>query len=124
MRVGRIRRCSGERSRKGSGEPALRLGEFFRQDAGFADGGEEVGVSGPAGKDVEVEMGGDAGTGSRADIQAGVDTVGTVDVLEAGFGEGGEFDEFGAFGGRESVESSGMPVRHHHQVAVIVGIAV
>lgn len=42
-------------------------------DAGGADGGEEVGVVGPAGDDVDVKMFGHAGAGGGAEVEAEVE---------------------------------------------------
>lgn len=56
--------------------------QVFGEDTGFADGGHEVGVTGPAGQGVEVEMSGDAGATGFADIHAKVEAMRLVEALE------------------------------------------
>lgn len=93
-------------------------------DSGAAGGGHVVGVAGPAGDDVDMEMGGDAGTGGGSEIEADVVAVGLEGFFEEGDGavDGGpevgrlglgEVGKFGHFAGGED-----------HEVAEVVGIAV
>src|ERR1700719_1476611 len=79
-------------------------GEIFRQDAGFADDGHEIGVAGPAGEHVLVEVVGYSGAGGFAEVDAGVEAVGGGDLTEDAVGSLSEGHEFGGFVGVESGE--------------------
>ena len=45
-------------------------GEFFGEDAGFRDGGDETGVAGPTRQDMKVDVAGDSGAGAFAEVHA------------------------------------------------------
>ena len=53
-------------------EAAIGGGQVFWQNAGFAHNGHEVRIGKPTGQQVEVEMAGDAGSGTLADVDADV----------------------------------------------------
>ena len=100
------------------------MDQVFGQDAGFGYGGHEVGVAGPAGHGVQMEVAGNAGSGGLAHIEAEVEAVGRVNAFESRLGALGQLDEFvRGFSGQR-----GQPVEvrvgHDHDVAGGVGIGV
>ena len=52
----------------------------FGEDAGFADYGHEIGIGEPARKSVHVDVSGDSGTGSFADVHPEVHTFRMVET--------------------------------------------
>ena len=92
--------------------------EFFREDSGFGDGGHEVGVAVPAGKDVHVDVAGDSGSGAFSYVHAYIEAGGLVDFFEVAFGLAGEFHQFGGGWLVDGREVGGVLERDHHEVPV------
>ncbi len=95
--------------------------EVLGHDAGFGDDGEEVGVAGPAWQGVHVEVAGNSGTGSLAEVEAHVDAVGLIDFAEDGVEALRPLDDFARGGWRLGVERVEMIVGNDHGVAGGVG---
>ena len=60
----------------GVGQELTGIGEELGQHAGMADHRHEVGVAAPPGYHVLVQVGGDAGAGHRAQVDADVEALG------------------------------------------------
>src|ERR1700760_532855 len=60
----------------GFGEEFAGVAEEFGEDPGVADDRHEVGVAAPAGDDVLVQVGGDAGPGNLTEVHADVEALG------------------------------------------------
>ena len=95
--------------------------EFFREDSGFGDGGHEVGVAVPAGKDVHVDVAGDSGSGAFSYVHAYIEAGGLVDFPQVAFGLACEFHELGRGGFVYGREVGGVLIGDHHEVAAGVG---
>ncbi len=68
--------------------------QVFRQDPGFADGGHEVGVAGPPGHGVKMDVPRNPSACGLADIHAEIKTLGGVYALQGLLGALGQVDEF------------------------------
>ena len=92
-------------------------GEFFGQDSGLADCRHEIGVTGPARKNVHVDVPGYTGAGALADIHAEVEAVGMIEPAEMAFGGARQVYEFRGGLRGDAGEIGRVAVRHDHQMA-------
>jgi hypothetical protein len=117
---------NGTKLQKGGdgGDEAVPRGfEGLREDAGLAENGHEVVVTGPTRDEVAVEVG-DAAAGGGAEVEADVNPVGFEDGFKELLAEDDFFHEIGAFGGGELEEVVDLAEGDGEQVAGIVGKAV
>jgi len=98
--------------------------EFVGVDAGFGGGGHEVGVAGPAGDDVDVEVVGDAGSGAFPNVDSDIEAVGVEFRFEGGGDILDEGPEVGRFLGGEAIEVGDGAVGDDEGVPGVVGEAI
>ena len=96
---------------KSGAELGVNGGKVARVDAGGADGGEKVGIVGPSGDDVDVEMLGHAGAGGGAEVEADVESLGFHGLAEGVGHAVDEGPEVGGLLGGEGGEVVHLPVR-------------
>jgi hypothetical protein len=71
--------------------------QFIGVDAGFGGGGHEIGVGGPAGDDVDVEVLRDPSAGTFADVDSDIESVGGEFFFQGFSNLLDEFPEVGGF---------------------------
>src|SRR5687767_13878082 len=101
-----------------------RRAKLLGQHARPSDDGHEVGVAVPARHEMHVHVLDDAGAGRRAEIDADVDSFQPVGLAQRGLASLREQAHLVHLAGRELRERGLVPVRHHHQVAVVIGVKV
>ena len=95
--------------------------EIFRQNAGFGEGGHEVGIAGPARQGVEMKVSGDTGTGGLAQVHAEIDAVRAIELGEDAFHALGKIGHLVRRGRGQGRKARFMRVRNDHDVAGGVG---
>jgi hypothetical protein len=83
-----------------------------------------IGIASPAGDNMDVQVFGNACAGSSAKIQADIKTVRTEHLAENTFTAGREFEQIGTLGRSQIGQRGDMPIRDHHEMAVIVWILI
>src|SRR5699024_8864244 len=81
----------------------------------------EVGVTGPAGEAVDVEMVGDAGSGPGAEVESDVDPVRAIGPSDCGDGRVHPAPQFGTLVLGQIAEIGNGADGQHHEVAGSVG---
>src|SRR5712692_8402838 len=99
-------------------------GQVLGLDAGFANGGHEVGVAGPARQDVQVYVADDASAGAAAQVHPKVVALGLIVGRERDLHALGKLHHLGERCGVAPGELSHMREGHDHNVAGGVGEAV
>jgi len=74
-------------------ETGVDVGQRFGQDPGLGDDGHEVGVALPAGHDVNVQVRLHARPRGLADVDAHIEAVGMIGLLQYLRAVGGEFHQ-------------------------------
>jgi hypothetical protein len=102
---------------EGGVELFVGCGQFLGFDAGFGYYGHEVGIAGPAREDVEVEVAGDSGAGSAAEVHAEVEALRVINIFEGYLDALGEDHHFGEDFWIGGWQVGSMLVGHDHDVA-------
>ncbi len=98
--------------------------QVFRQNAAFGNRSHEVGIAGPAGQGVQMQVSGDARATGRTQIHAEVVAVRMVEPLQHHFRALRQINQFMSSIGGQQAEPVQVRIRHHHHVAGGVGIGV
>src|SRR5215469_9110391 len=98
--------------------------QILRQHPRFADRRHEVGIAHPARKSMHVQMIGDARAGAAANVEADIEALGPINDAKMLFGTLRKLDQFYQHYLGYTLESRDMKVRHDHEMAGGVGIAV
>ena len=91
--------------------------QIFRDDPSLPDHGNKVGVSFPARNDMEMQMTGNTSSRTFPHIEAYIETIGLVDLLQNLLAPTGQGHHFSQFGTCCIGECGHMPVGNDHQVA-------
>ncbi len=105
-------------------EPLRRHAELLGQHARFADHGHEVGVAHPARDEVHVQVMLNAAAGRLPEIEPHVDAARLVRFAQHDLRSLRELGDLVQFLGRQSAERGDVPARNHHEVPVVVRIAI
>ena len=98
--------------------------ELLRQHARLADHGHEVGVADPARHEVHVQVVLDAAAGRLPKIEPDVDPARLVRLAQRRFRSLRQHGDLVQFLERQAGERGDVAAWNHHQVSVVVGIAV
>jgi hypothetical protein len=91
--------------------------EVFWQYASLPYGGDEAGISCPAGEDVQVQVVCYAGAGALPKIHTEIIPFGMIAISQCRLQAAGQLHHFGERGGCGLFEAGDVGVRDHHRVA-------
>ncbi len=95
--------------------------QIFGDDPSLPDHGKKVGVSFPAGNDMEMQMTGNTSSRTFPHIKSYIEAIGLVQRLQNLLALTGQGHHLSQFGSCCVGECGHMPVGNHHQVACRVG---
>jgi hypothetical protein len=105
-------------------EELVGLIKLLWNDADLAYNGHIIRIAGPAWDDMDVQVFRNARSGSSAKIQADIKTARVEDPAQDALTGGREFEKIGTLGRRQVRERCHMPIRDHHEMAVVIRITI
>jgi hypothetical protein len=109
---------------QGFPEAVVERFEGLGEDAGVGNDGHEIGIAGPTGNDVNVEVVGDACARDGTDVDAEIETLGFDDFAQEGLGEESQPPKFEHLGGLQFFEGGDFAVGAGHEMAAGIGVFV
>src|SRR5262245_8199593 len=105
-------------------EELVGLIKLLGNDADLAYNSHIIRIAGPARDDMDVQVFRNARSGSSAKIQANIKNARVEDPAQDALTGGREFEKIGALGRLQVRERCHMPIRDHHEMAVVIRITI